>query len=443
MSSQGTGSALAMSAVLGDKLADRVNRDQNLYYGRVGAKKAAEKEAQAKANKDYLAKLTDFKIDGKYLPVYGKAVAEGQMNVINKFNELLQTDPHNAVNKILPEWNNYLAEKRRLDYANERAINYNAQDPSKFFVEPEAVRLLQNPNTTLADLAQLQKYQGKGITADEHGTFNYNETNVPNIQAKFTPDDWDGNHVVDIVPYKAGYNKEVTRKVLKADAIGREVAQQLSDPKIRNGVAYMLSDQIAADPNNKEKIINDFIVQKVKEQAPSAIISERTMQADKPDKEDAKKTWSVKGNAFQGGNNIWHLDKTPDGEEVYTMSKTSDSENKPLDFIAIEKGNKVVIKGVPLRIKTNAGSTPDIYIATTEKKELTDGKSNVHIVDVPVERKVLYTPENASRIENEYGQNIFNVRQAITGTLEKGMVSTGSTRSTKATATVILKGNVR
>jgi len=155
-----------------------------------------------------------------------------------------------------------------------------------------------------------------------------------------------------------------------------------------------------------------------------------------PPEGEKKKAWSVNGNSLQNDKNVWHYDKNDNGE-IFTMSHTDTSENKPLDFELYDaKGNAIGnIKGVPTRMEIpKGGKSPKLFIATTEKKlvpDETDADGNVvkqHYQEVPVEKEIVASEYNASKIENEFGKNVYAVRKAVTGTLDPNSdVKTGKT----------------
>lgn len=133
---------------------------------------------------------------------------------------------------------------------------------------------------------------------------------------------------------------------------------------------------------------------------------------------DNKKKWSVNGNALQNDKNIWHYDRNDQGE-VYTMSHTDASENKELNFKVFDKdGHVEEIKAVPTRIEYPKGATqPVIYANQAVKVDDPDNEGKK--ITQLVERQVPYE-FNAAKIENEYGKNPYEVRLAVTGSLEQG-----------------------
>ncbi len=143
-----------------------------------------------------------------------------------------------------------------------------------------------------------------------------------------------------------------------------------------------------------------------------------------PPESEKKKTWTASGNSYHNDSNIWHYDRNDNGE-IFTMSHTDSSENKELNFKVFDKdGHVEEIKAVPTRIEYPKGATQPIIYANQTVKEVDPEDPTKKITKI-VERQVPYE-FNAAKIENEFGKSPYDVRLAVTGSIDQnGSVKTG------------------
>lgn len=340
------GSAVALTAILGDKLGERVNRDQNLYYGRMGRLA----EQKAKDSKEKLVTLKDFKFTGGLLPAYAGKEAEAYSNFANKFEDYRNVyGDAAAVNKAYQD-------RQQLDMfvAQNKANN----DQTKWLIDQKAngmtvpkydeiSKVVMNPNATKQDFLSLND-PIFGINANENGSI---------LGRPFAN--------VDFEKMAESYRKkqQSTDKISRTTQTGNDLINYRLFANTPEDI-QAFADQITHDTDN----ISSFLYQnkRIKEKYPDAFSLDETKR--RPAQEQAAKEYAtslLRPTEVPEKGPIYHA---PEGEKLREGVLTTNhiETTYPENSLA---GNKYV-KGTPLRPESGKAQWP--YYITFPKGNTVD-----------------------------------------------------------------------
>ncbi len=435
---------------IGSGIADqgKVNRGfESIVARRQAADALGQRQRGNKSEK--LINLDDFGggMD-KLLPAYATQIKTKLANAANLYGELEKQygDPVKARNKweqaILPLKSDIAA----LRQSNDSAIDYLQKKSQKTFLTPdrdEAATVFYNPNATAEDFTRLNNADN-GITATPDFGFSANLTprvdilgNIEKHNKNATPDvakttqtivkGVGGKQVaVYSTPFIPNDNEvnNATNEILGDPAAlinyKRSIRPQLSKDDLTEG----FDSQDPTERARAQRIEVENFVRKNMSSKPD--IKYETYTPPQPTAADKKNQWQVEGNTYKNGNNVWAYDKDPKGNETITFSKVNPSDNQPLTFEGGEKG-------VPVRfiIPKEGTDVPKLVIEEQKKVPLMtqdqdgnavpqlDGAGNPKYTTQIKEKTISYSPYNADKIKNEYGQNPYTVREKITGSAQR------------------------
>lgn len=184
----------------------------------------------------------DFKIDmNQWLPVYGKAAAEKQAEVYNKYLQYKSEDKNTAYNRIQQDIFKARQELGRLAGDNERAKKYLSQKEG-LLRNAKVDNALTSTETNLADLAKLS--DGRFFNIGANGEFAFRPVEVINPASIVKYDAQDYNKVMARTrPSKVPGKMDVEYvEELNPDAVRRNAEALMATPGFVDNV-------VAADPS--------------------------------------------------------------------------------------------------------------------------------------------------------------------------------------------------
>lgn len=211
---------------------------------------------KAAAEKNVVDAL-DFKIDYKeWLPVYGKAAAEKQAELYNKYLTYKSENKATALNRIQTDLYNAKQELGRLKGDNDRAKTYVTQK------EGFAINLaLANAFTsTDSDFDTISKFNDGYFTSiGKRGEFSFRpvEQMNPSSQVNFDPHDYDMRLGKSKPVGIAGKAQIEEIEFVKPDAIARNAVSLTTNPQFRDNVLLARPDLLALPEKDQYTAIYD------------------------------------------------------------------------------------------------------------------------------------------------------------------------------------------
>lgn len=449
MSAIGTGESL--SGKIQNNFASVIAREQGLEGARGRARAARQKQSLD----DYKKYLDDIKVDASKVHRLDQSNYRADAaDVVHQLDRLVADHPDNwenlagdIIEKAKVMNGEYAVRKAKLD--KDEAMMMQAEE--KGWGDANTIKKVRQAyqTGTAADLENIQDQYGDIKTGrDDKGRIETNINILPKSDLNEIVKKFDQHSVptqdpskIKLVPIGKLGDKIVGSKYTPFEISEQDVKQAadniLGNPvNLENYKRYYRPYSDYKNPNFDSKNEADRIGAQQDEitrwvrnnmAAKTPLVTNETWS---PPISEKKKQWTASGNSYQDGTNIWHYDRNDEGHETYTFSKKNPAENAPMEFKGGEKG-EIAVKGIPTRIEIRNGN-PVIYVTTKEKVPIAgefDAQGNPKTEVVEKEVGVKYLPYNASKIENEYGKNPYQVRQAVTGTTvpEKG----GMTSSVK------------
>ena len=187
----------------------------------------------------------DFKIDtNQWLPVYGKAAAERQADIYNKYAQYKKEDPRTALNRIQQDVFVAKQEIGRLAGDNERAKKYVTQGEG-LLRNPKLVSDLTSIDTTLEGISKYN--DGYFLNIGKNGEFAHRPVKEfkPSTRVKYEPQDYNmrlgGTKPVGI----AGKTQIEEIEAVRPDAIARNAVALTQEPDFVDNVLAVRPDLIA------------------------------------------------------------------------------------------------------------------------------------------------------------------------------------------------------
>lgn len=214
------------------------SRFKNDYSGNEVIEDAFRRKAAADAQKEKEAVSNlDFKIDyGKYLPVYGKLIANEQKAIYDKYAQYKQQDKTTAFNRILPDIAQARQKISAYELSNDAGKKYLAQDPTKNVIESDLANTLISHSTNPEDLVKYNR--GKYIQIGPQGEFGFRPVPQYKMDTKYEDKDFDvetQDFYSIPVPGKRGVLR--TRKPSE-ETILRKATERVSDPVFLESLYY-------------------------------------------------------------------------------------------------------------------------------------------------------------------------------------------------------------
>jgi len=232
---------------------------------------------KAAAEKNVVDAL-DFKIDYKeWLPVYGKAAAEKQAELYNKYLTYKSENKATALNRIQTDLYNAKQELGRLKGDNDRAKTYVTQKEGLF----RNAALVNAFTSTDSDFDTISKFNdGYFISIGKRGEFSFRpvEQMNPSSQVKFDPHDYDMRLGKSKPVGIAGKTQIEEIEFVKPAAVARNAVSLTTNPQFRDNVllarpdllalpekdqytaiydeAFKISSQLAGAPQSKWRIVD-------------------------------------------------------------------------------------------------------------------------------------------------------------------------------------------
>lgn len=211
---------------------------------------------KAAAEKNVVDAL-DFKIDYKeWLPLYGKAAAEKQAELYNKYLTYKSENKATALNRIQTDLYNAKQELGRLKGNNDRAKTYVTQKEGLF----RNAALVNDLTSTETNLSDISKYNdGYFIIVGANGEFAFRpvEQMNPSSQVKFDPHDYDMRLGKSKPVGIAGKTQIEEIEFVKPDAIARNAVSLTTNPQFRDNVLWARPDILALPEKDQYTAIYD------------------------------------------------------------------------------------------------------------------------------------------------------------------------------------------
>ena len=211
---------------------------------------------KAAAEKNVVDAL-DFKIDYKeWLPVYGKAAAEKQAELYNKYLQYKSENKSTALNRIRSDLYNARQEIGRLKGDNDRAKAYVTQKDG-MLRNASLVKDLTSTETALADLS---KYNDNYFTTvGANGEFAFRPVEEMQPASFINYDDQDYDKVIGRSKRSetAGKMDVEYVEVLKPEAIRRNAESLALNPQFRDNVLAANPNILSLPPQEQVKSVYD------------------------------------------------------------------------------------------------------------------------------------------------------------------------------------------
>lgn len=418
---------------------------------------------QAKKAPEKLINLDDLKTgDSVLYPLFTKKVGEVVQRAGNDYVALrnqLGSDvkARNAWELSKQKYQDEINQYRAADAEAKRVINSSANE----YYLPQRAALAQavnNVDLTGDQWATLLNKPDQGMFATN--TYGIAADLVPNADFQGIANKFNKNPVFDksslqFIPHPSlngkGWASFISRP---SDENLNEFAQNMiNDPdlmhlyerKYRPNLDYKNPDFYSED-NDKRRIARlDEGTQFAKSIMTARVHDPQLTDAYNPPQETQKekeKQWTTEGNTYHDGNNIWIYSVDDNGTERYTFKKKS-GKNPQMEF----PGGVV---GTPMYFEYPTDKPA--YLVVSEKKKTPiknsdgsiqkDANGNEKTTTTPVLTKVRYD-DAADAITASFGdKTIFDVRKAVTGSLEKGKNQTGSVKESSTTSAKKSSGEV-
>ena len=364
----------------------------------------AQRAAEArKAESDAVSAL-DFKIDYKeWLPVYGKAAAEKQAELYNKYLQYKSENKSTALNRIQSDLYNARQEIGRLKGDNDRAKAYVTQKDG-MLRNASLVKDLTSTETALADLSKYNDNYFTTVGANGEFAFRPVEQMQPASFIKYDDQDYDKIRGKTKRSAVAGKMDVEYVEVLKPEAVKRNAESLALNPQFADNVLAANPSLINLPPAQRvEAIYNAAFDVATKMQRPNR--SEWIM-ADLP-------------NATGSGADKDKRDKPPIVENTHQTLLVSTGEMKE------EKvGDEVVMN--PVRVQKNSLIPLSVAIP------------NVPAVTIPLDDRVINANTNQYISGDDLNQTVtfkpdmvYSERLKNSGKWEKYVLGTATVNTTK------------
>lgn len=247
---------MADSVGKGIALGERFNYDttsgtaafNNALNKRYNEKVAAEKN---------VVDSLDFKIDyNEWLPAYGKAAAEKQAELYNKYLTYKSENKSTALNRIQTDLYNAKQELGRLKGDNDRAKAYVSQKEGSFR-NAALVNDLTSTKTNLADISKYNDGYFTNIGANGEFAFRPVQEMQPATLVKYEDGDYDkvrGKTKQSAVPGKMDVEYV---EVLKPEAVKRNAEALALNPQFRDNVLIANPNLLKLSPQEQVKATYD------------------------------------------------------------------------------------------------------------------------------------------------------------------------------------------
>jgi len=418
-----------------------------------------------KETPEKLINLDDFKLgtDNLY-PVYAKQVGEVVKKAANDYVEIKNRvgDPVKARNIWEANKAQYQEQINPLLSANSTLKKVSQTEGILFPNREKIMAAANNMETTSEQWASLADMNNGLITTPQYG-FDLppiKEVNLSQIPDKYKTLTEERLGKVQYIPDVATGNRRAWQETITAptaDAIDKTADDILNDVDALQTFRYKYGDVIekkypdaklinSSDPNEQHRA-TDALRAAAREWAAGKFGTQSRLHpyADNPPREtqaDKNKEWKVEGNTYRDGDNIWQYNADSSGKEVFTFVKKDATQNKEMEFKGGKSGGETV-EGVPLRFEIPKDGKAVLIVAHKNKIPLKnadgttqeDANGNEKYTTETTEISVPYIPENADKIKAEFGKNPYEVRSAVTGTLERGTNKTGTIREKTVSST--------